>query len=73
MPDEPRVVIVTGGTAGLALAAEQDNAAVVRRYWDLVWNNGDLLAIEELVEDDFTLHVQIEEHAATRNDLLMPS
>ena len=22
------------------MAAEQDNAAVVRRFWDLVWNNG---------------------------------
>lgn len=36
------------------MAEEQDNAAVVRRYWDLVWNNGDLKAIEELVDDNFT-------------------
>jgi hypothetical protein len=36
------------------MAAEQDNAAVVRRFWDLVWNNGELPAIEELVNDDFT-------------------
>ena len=36
------------------MAAEQDNAAVVRRFWDLVWNNGELPAIEELVDDDFT-------------------
>jgi steroid delta-isomerase-like uncharacterized protein len=36
------------------MAAEQDNAAVVRRFWDLVWNNGELAAIEELVDDDFT-------------------
>jgi hypothetical protein len=36
------------------MAAEQDNAAVVRRFWDLVWNSGDLPAIEELVDDDFT-------------------
>ena len=36
------------------MAAEQDNAAVVRRFWDRVWNNGELLAIEELVDDDFT-------------------
>ena len=35
------------------MAAEQDNAAVVRRFWDLVWNNGELSAIEELVDDDF--------------------
>jgi ketosteroid isomerase-like protein len=36
------------------MAAEQDNAAVVRRFWDLVWNNGELPAIDELVDDDFT-------------------
>ena len=36
------------------MAAEQGNAAVVRRFWDLVWNNGELPAIEELVDDDFT-------------------
>jgi ketosteroid isomerase-like protein len=36
------------------MAAEQDNAAVVRRFWDLVWNNGELPAIEEVVDDDFT-------------------
>jgi ketosteroid isomerase-like protein len=36
------------------VAAEQDNAAVVRRFWDLVWNNGELTAIDELVDDDFT-------------------
>ena len=38
----------------MPMAAEQDNAAVVRRFWDLVWNNGELPAIEELVDDDFT-------------------
>lgn len=36
------------------MAAEQDNPAVVRRFWDLAWNSGELLAIEELVDDDFT-------------------
>ena len=36
------------------MAAEQDNAAIVRRFWDLVWNTGELRAIEELVDDDFT-------------------
>jgi hypothetical protein len=36
------------------MAAEQGNAAVVRRFWDQVWNNGELPAIEELVDDDFT-------------------
>ena len=35
------------------MAAEQDNAAVVRRFWDLVWNSGELSAIEGLVDDDF--------------------
>jgi ketosteroid isomerase-like protein len=36
------------------MAAEQDNAAVVRRFWDQVWNKGELSAIDELVDDDFT-------------------
>jgi predicted ester cyclase len=36
------------------MTTEQDNAAVVRRFLDLVWNNGELSAIEELVDDDFT-------------------
>jgi ketosteroid isomerase-like protein len=36
------------------MAGEQENAAIVRRFWDLVWNNGDLPAIDELVDDDFT-------------------
>jgi ketosteroid isomerase-like protein len=36
------------------MAAEHDNAAIVRRFWDLVWNNGDLAAIDDLVDDDFT-------------------
>ena len=36
------------------MAAEQGNAAVVRRFWDLVWNNGELSAIGELADDDFT-------------------
>jgi predicted ester cyclase len=36
------------------VAAEQDNTVIVRRFWDLVWNNGDLTAIAELVDDDFT-------------------
>jgi len=35
-------------------AAEFDNAAIVRRYWDLVWNRGDLSAIDDLVDDNFT-------------------
>ena len=36
------------------MTAEQDNATVVRRFWDLAWNGGELSAIEELVDDDFT-------------------
>ena len=36
------------------MTAAEDNAAVVRRYRDLVWNNGEVPAIEELVDDDFT-------------------
>jgi predicted ester cyclase len=35
-------------------AAEFDNAAIVRRYWDVVWNRGDLSAIDDLVDDNFT-------------------
>jgi hypothetical protein len=36
------------------MTAEQDNAAVVRRFWDLACNSGELPAIEELVDDNFT-------------------
>jgi ketosteroid isomerase-like protein len=36
------------------MATAQDNAAIVRRFWDLVWNSGDLTAIGRLVDDDFT-------------------
>jgi predicted ester cyclase len=36
------------------MTVEQDNAAVVRRYWDLVWNKGELSAVDELVDDEFT-------------------
>ena len=31
----------------------QDNAVIVRRLWD-VWTGGDLAAIDDLVDDDFT-------------------
>jgi ketosteroid isomerase-like protein len=34
--------------------AERDNVAIVRRFWDLVWNKGELASIGELVDDDFT-------------------
>ncbi len=36
------------------MASKQDNGAVVRRFLDLVWNGGELSAIEDLVDDDFT-------------------
>jgi len=36
------------------MAIERDSAAVVRRFWDQVWNRGDLSAIDDLVDDDFT-------------------
>jgi ketosteroid isomerase-like protein len=31
----------------------QDNAAIVRRLWD-IWAGGDLAAVDDLVDDDFT-------------------
>ena len=34
--------------------AELSSADVVRRYWDEVWNGGQLSAIDELVDDNFT-------------------
>ena len=36
------------------MALEQDNGAIVRRFTDLVWNGGELSAIDDLVDDDFT-------------------
>ena len=33
---------------------EQDNGAIVRRFLERVWNGGDLSAIEDLVDDQFT-------------------
>ena len=33
---------------------EQDSWAIVRRFLDLVWNRGDLSAIDGLVDDNFT-------------------
>jgi len=36
------------------MATEKDGAAIVRRFWDEVWNRGELSAIENLVADDFT-------------------
>ena len=36
------------------MALEQDNGAIVRRFMNLVWNDGELSAIDDLVDDDFT-------------------
>ena len=36
------------------MALGQDNGAIVRRFWERVWNGGDLAAIEDLVDDCFT-------------------
>jgi predicted ester cyclase len=36
------------------MAAVQDNGAIVRRLFERVWNGGDLAAIEDLVDDQFT-------------------
>jgi predicted ester cyclase len=36
------------------MALGLDNGAIVRRFMDLVWNGGELSAIDDLVDDDFT-------------------
>ena len=36
------------------MAVEQGNGAIVRRFLDLVWNRGELSAIDDLVDDEFT-------------------
>jgi predicted ester cyclase len=36
------------------MGTEQDNGAIVRGLFDRVWNGGDLSAIEDLVDDQFT-------------------
>ena len=36
------------------MGTEQDNGAIVRRLFERVWNGGDLSAIEDLVDDQFT-------------------
>jgi len=33
-----------------------DNAAILRRFMEQVWNNGDLEAIDALVGDTYTIH-----------------
>ena len=36
------------------MAFEQDSSTIVRRFMDLVWNRGELSAIDDLVDDNFT-------------------
>ena len=36
------------------MAVEQDNGTIVRRFLERVWNGGDLDAIKDLVDDQFT-------------------
>ena len=36
------------------MGTEQDNGTIVRRLFERVWNGGDLSAIEDLVDDQFT-------------------
>ncbi len=38
------------------LMTEADRIAVVRRFWNEVWNAGDLDALDALVEENFVLH-----------------
>src|SRR5690242_13118761 len=33
---------------------ERDNAALVRRYLDVVWNQGDLAAVDDFFGEEFT-------------------
>lgn len=42
---------IDGATQG---ASERTNAELVRRYFDVVWNHGDLAAIDEFIGDEFT-------------------
>src|SRR3954453_17209877 len=34
--------------------SEKDNAELVRRYLDVVWNRGDLAAVDDIFGDEFT-------------------
>ena len=36
------------------MSLEQDNGAIVRGFFERVWNDGDLSAIEDLIDDQFT-------------------
>ena len=35
-------------------AREKSNAELVRRYFDVVWNQGDLAAVDDFFGDEFT-------------------
>lgn len=48
---------------------EQEEKAVVRRYIEDVWNDGDLDAIEELFADAWTVHSSSHEHVEDIGDL----
>ena len=57
LPGSDRVEIcevVDARTYAPATFDEQGNAAVVRRYFDVVWNRGDLSAIDDLFGEEFT-------------------
>jgi len=34
----------------------EQNKALVRRYWEEVWNNGNLAVVDELIAADFDGH-----------------
>ena len=38
------------------MAAEEDNKATVRRFYDIVWKGTDIAAIDTLFADDFVNH-----------------
>ena len=42
------------GRARIDDVAEANNAELVRRYFDLVWNHGDLAAVDDFFGDEFT-------------------
>ena len=53
------------------MGTEQDNGAIVRRLFERVWNGGDLSAIEDLVDDQFT-NFGVRSQAATRRSGTSP-
>jgi hypothetical protein len=55
-PADGQACLVGGGAERAdrrsPMGTEHGNAAIVRRFWDLVWNKGELPAIDELIDDD---------------------